>query len=734
MSTSLQIPPARQIGAYAPQPFDQFDERPRDEFSSFWGVLRRRRRTLLALFVSFFVVVMLVTLLAPKTYVTTTKLIAGDVNAAGNYGSTNVNSGLPVLNALMGQANGRSPETYVELMQETPIAQRVISDLGLKTSPSKLLSAIKAKPVTNTSVIELDVSWKDAHTSAAIANDFASVFVNRERELISGQADAALGFLASALPKAEAAQGDAETALAQYEATHPTAYANSQDQQGTNSSTVASIATKIGQLQVDQGQAAATLGEVTSQMGSMSAIQNTGNQVAENPVAVTLKQQLATVNVQLATALKQYTDQHPTVIALKQQQQQLEQQIASLPPTVIQVANTGPNPTYQSLAQQAAQLRAEITSDTAQLASLKSQQTNLMAALPLQSQRLNDLQNKAKLAAEVTTALQQRFNDATVAKASSISDVEITQPADPAQAAIRPDLRINTVLGLVLGIVFAIGGVFAIEFFDNTYKDERDVTHDLPLPVLASIPNLSMTNGKQTALPWLRALTVDSFLQIVTALHYSSDKPLRSLAVASPLPGDGKSTLCLNLAAALGEMTPNVLLIDADLRRPTLHTALGIENTSGLSDVLIGARNVFSEIRATKYAGLDLLPAGPKVPTPLKLLQSEGFEKMIEALLERYQMIIFDTPPVLSVFDCALVSAKVDGTVMVLSAGRTDSRSTKRALKRLTAVGNPNLLGVILNRAPAEAKDYAYYRTSQPTMMLDAAEPTSGEPASGEPT
>jgi len=721
MSTSLQIPPVRQIGPFTPPAYGPYDEHPQDEVGSFWDVLRRRKRTFFTISVAFFVLVALVTFVVPKSYVTTAKLIAGNTGSTPDY-STTVNSGLPVLNALMGQANGRSPETYVELMQETPIATHVIRDLNLKVSPDKLLSSIKAKPVTNTSIIELSVSWKSADTSAAIANDFATVFVNRERELISGQADAALGFLASALPKAQSAQSAAETALAQYEAAHPTAYANSQDQQGQQASSVANIATKIGQLQVDQGQASATLAEVTGQMQSMSPIQGTGNQVAENPVVVTLKQQLATVNVQLATALKQYTDQHPAVVALRQQQQQLQQEIASLPPTVVQVASTGPNPTYQSLEQQSAQLRAQITSDAAQLQSLKSQQSKLMSALPLQSQQLSDLQNKAKLAQEVMLALQQRFNDATVAKASSISDVEITQPADPTQAKKRPDWKVNLPLGLVLGLLLALGGVFVIEYFDNTYKDERDVARELTLPVLASIPSLATTNGHRIALPWLRSLTVDSFLQIITALHYSSDKPLRSLAVASPLPGDGKSTLCLNLAAALGEMTPNVLLIDADLRRPTLHTALGLDNESGLSDVLIGARNVFAEVRATKYAGLDLLPAGPAVPTPLKLLQSETFDKMVEALKERYKMIIFDTPPVVSVFDCALISAKVDGTVLVVSAGTTDSRSTKRAIKRLMSVGNPNLLGVILNRATPNAKDYAYYRASKPTMMIDSGD------------
>jgi len=721
MSRSIQLPPRRALDIHVPNGYGRMDDQQHDDFGSLLGVLQRRWRALVAIFGSFVAVVVLVTLLTPKTYTTTTHLIAGATTM-----NTNSTTNLPVLNALTQNNLGSTPETYVELMQETPIAQRVISDLNLKTSPGTLLSAIRSKPITDTSIIEVAVTWSSAATSANIANDFATVFVNRERELIAGQADAAIGFLSSALPDAENAQHQAEVALAQYENAHPSVYANSQAQ-GSN---VAGIDSKIGQLQVDRGQAQATLAEVASQMQSTRSTMNTGTNVAANPVVGSLQQQLATVNVQLASALKTYTDQYPAVIALREQQRQLEQQIANQPATVVSATNIGPNPVYQSLSQQAATLRSQIASDDAQLKAEKAQLSGLMDQLPLQSQQLADLQQQAKLAGEVYDALEQRYNDATVAKASSLSDVAITQPADASVASVQPNLRTNTMLAVILGLVLAIGGVFAIEFFDNTYKDERDVTRDLPLPVLANVPSLPAIgasgngsgNGKQAELPWLRALTVESFLQIVSALHYSSDKPLHSLAVASPLPGDGKSTLCLNLATALAEFASGVVLVDADLRRPTLHKALGLTNDCGLSDVLVGSTNALDAVQPTKHRGLDFMPAGPMAPVPLKLLQSERFERMLAKLLERYRMVIFDTPPILSVFDCALISAKVDGTVLVLSAGKTDSRSTKRALKRLTQVGNPNVLGVILNRATPDEKYYAYYHQSGPPMMLSGGD------------
>jgi succinoglycan biosynthesis transport protein ExoP len=288
---------------------------------------------------------------------------------------------------------------------------------------------------------------------------------------------------------------------------------------------------------------------------------------------------------------------------------------------------------------------------------------------------------------------------------------------------VRPSLPLNVLLAFGVGLVLAFGGVFAVEYFDNTYKDERDVARDLPLPVLASVPKVPGGDGGRPALAWLRALTIDTFLQLVTALRYSSDKPLRTIALSSPLPADGKSTLCLNLAVALADIGPGVLLVDADLRRPALHLSLGLPNDCGLSDALVGVDDVLSVTRPTKYDGLDFLAAGPPVPRPLKLLQSERFDKALARLRAHYRIVIFDTPPLLTVFDGALIGTKVDGTVLVVAAGKTDSRSTKRALKRMTALGPQNILGIILNQAPASEKTYPHYRRrSQPLLLKGSAE------------
>ncbi len=204
-------------------------------------------------------------------------------------------------------------------------------------------------------------------------------------------------------------------------------------------------------------------------------------------------------------------------------------------------------------------------------------------------------------------------------------------------------------------------------------------------------------------------------MQLVTALRYSSDKPLRTLAITSPHQGDGKTTIAMSTAIAMAEIEPKVVLVDADLRRPKLHEGLGLAAGPGLSDVLVGEAPVSDAIQSTKYDGLYLLSGGTLVPNPVKLIHSPRLDNLITELLKEYRAIVFDTPALLPVYDAAILATKVDGTVLVISANSTDMPSTRKAMQRLSAVQGVNMLGVVLNRA-TPSNGYAAYYLSGTTL------------------
>jgi len=447
-----------------------------------------------------------------------------------------------------------------------------------------------------------------------------------------------------------------------------------------------------------------------------------GSTIAENPVVTQLKQQYAQVSVELEAARKQYTDQHPTVIALQQQKDLLQQEISKTSGTYVASKTVVPDPVYQQLDQQAASLRQQIAGDQSQIETLQRQHQTFgaqVASLPQTARQLADLQRNAQLSEGVYDSLRQHYNDALVAKTMALSNVSFLLAARKEWVKTIPNVILTIVLGLVLGLILAVAGVFIVDFFDNSLKDEDDVRRALPWPVLAQVPQLDAASKRgQAKLPMLRALTIEAYLQLVTSLRFASDKPLRTIAVTSPSQGDGKSTVALSTAIAMAEMRPRVLIVDADLRHPTLHEKLGVDGGPGLSDVLVGESRIEDVITTTRFGGLDFLSAGSQAPNPIKLIQSAHFDELVEALLAKYQTVIFDTPALLPMVDAAALAQKMDGTVMVVAAGKTDQRSARRALQRLSVVEGATVVGVVINRSTPNARDSAYVLQSGSQLPL----------------
>lgn len=699
--------------APSPRPGDQ---QPVHEWLSLGRTILRRRRALFTIFGVFFGSVAVLTFLAPKTYTTSVRLIAG--NSAAEASSANASTDLPILNALRMQSSVQTAETYAVLISQPVIAREVIADLKLPTTPDKVLAATTVKPVTNTSILQIDVAWRNADTSAAIANGVAQAFVNHERDLVTSSASAALDFVNHELPSAQAHLHDTQRALASYQSQHRIADIATQTQ--NTISTIATLDAKIASTQVDVRQNQAQLNESQNQLGREHATTSSGGSVSPNPVFAQLNSQLATTEVQLQTAEQQYTDLHPTVIALKQQVTQLRNRLAQTPPTIVSSENTAANPVYQSLQQQAANARGAIAAENAELGTLRAQRSGLepaLRALPSETNRLAELRSQATAAQDVVDALQKKATDATVSRSSTISDVTIVSPADPTAASVKPNIKTNLIVGFVVGLILGLSGAIFMDFLDNRIKDDDDLA-ELALPILASIPRVE-SRGRY-ALPWVRSLTVEAFLQLVTSLRYASDKPIRTLALTSPLQGDGKSSIAMNIAITLAEIHPRILIIDADLRRPSLHTKFSLRNECGLSDVIVGNATLTEAVRQTRHAGLDILTSGMRTPSPLRLLESERYEILLEQALEHYRMIIIDSPALGPVVDGAVLCKKADGAVLVVSHGMTDKRSTKAALARLSSVGVKDLLGIIVNRAEPKRSDYddTYLGTQETTIAL----------------
>lgn len=201
----------------------------------------------------------------------------------------------------------------------------------------------------------------------------------------------------------------------------------------------------------------------------------------------------------------------------------------------------------------------------------------------------------------------------------------------------------------------------------------------------------------------------EQYRTIRTNIQFSAvDQDIRSIIVTSSGPGEGKSTTAGNMAVVFAQQGKKVLLIDADLRKPTVHYTFNLLNNSGLTAVLTKRMELIDAVIQTDEQNLFVLPSGPVPPNPSELLASKSMDGLVNQCLEQFDMIIMDTPPILSVTDAQILANKCDGTILVVSSGKTETDKAIKAKELLDSV-NANILGVVLNNKKMEKNDQYYY-------------------------
>jgi capsular exopolysaccharide synthesis family protein len=352
-----------------------------------------------------------------------------------------------------------------------------------------------------------------------------------------------------------------------------------------------------------------------------------------------------------------------------------------------------------------------------------------LTLLPKQTLQYARLERELKLNESLYLTMKQKYEESRITEAGQRGKVRILDPALVAEK-VKPNKKMNLLLGIVLGFGLGVGYAFAREFLDNTVKAVEHLERK-GLTVLGIVPDMHHANGKQTEKlikkPSLggtdfrrRLITYEdpkspvseSYRSLRTNISYASaDKKIKSLIVSSPQPGEGKSTTTANLAIAFAQLRKKTLLIDADLRKPVQHNVFDQERGPGLSEYLVGEVKDFeSLICTTKIENLYMVPAGGLPPNPSELLGSDRMSKLVDQLEQEWDMILFDSPPIVAVTDASMISAEIDALVMVVKAGQTDRSAVDRALDTITNVKAP-LIGVILNGATPEtlAGKYSYY-------------------------
>jgi capsular exopolysaccharide synthesis family protein len=320
------------------------------------------------------------------------------------------------------------------------------------------------------------------------------------------------------------------------------------------------------------------------------------------------------------------------------------------------------------------------------------------------------LQRQAETNRQVYQSLLQQQKELRVVSNSRTNNVHVLDRAEAPGAPFSPNARRDWFTALMAGLLVALGLAFGIEYLDDTVKTPDDVTDRLRLPLLGLVPSV---RGKRVPL-LSEAVPHDfgeAFRSLRTSLVFTSgSEGPRVVAVTSSQPLEGKTTTACNLGMVLALGGSRVLLVDADLRRPGLHTVIGAQNEIGLSHLLVGQARVREAVQKTSEPNLFVISAGRIPPNPSELLSSERMSALLSNLRTGpFDWVIIDTPPVLAVTDAVIVARAVSGVVFVIGSEMTRRVHAERAIETLSG-GKPASIGAVLNRVDFDRNRYYYSR------------------------
>jgi polysaccharide biosynthesis transport protein len=324
--------------------------------------------------------------------------------------------------------------------------------------------------------------------------------------------------------------------------------------------------------------------------------------------------------------------------------------------------------------------------------------------------------------------LQDSIRELELLAALQTGNAEVVQRAQPPTAPSSPKPVRSVAIGLVLGILLAIALTLIREQIDRRLREPSDVTDLLNVPVLAAIPEDRSSMRHATGEASLRRLDTEAFMMLRTNLRYFNvDEEVNSILVMSASPGEGKTSISWNLARAEARSGKRVLYIEADLRRPTVASHLGITADGGLSLILAGVMDPGDTLATVN--GVDVISAGPLPPNPAELIESQRMRKLIQWGEQHYDRVIIDTPPAAVVADAIPMVPMVSGVVIVVRLGHSQRDAVEHLRTQLANVNAP-VLGVVLNGGVGRRNDYAYAR--RPLFLPEAHEGADERSEDGE--
>lgn len=568
----------------------------------------------------------------------------------------------------------------------------------------RLMEATDARRVGLTFVVNISATSRNPRLARDIANAFADQYLLSQLEAKFTATERANEWLAGRVESLREDVRAKERAVANYRAQEGLL-----DAEGSSltEQQISDLNSQLVLQRAELAEAQARLDNVRQQIDRGVSPESIG-EVLRSDVIRDLRAQYSAAISRRSELASRYGERHPELVTVNREiadiETQLEQEVARIVMNLENEVNVARN-RVGSLSASLGQLRSELVENNSALV------------------RLRELERDAEASRALFESFLGRFRQTDEASTLTDADARIVATASVPVSPSAPNVMLNLALGVVLAGLAGIGAIFLLEMMDNALRTEADVERDLHQPHIASIPRLkagplSRFTGRNAPNPARFVVDkplssfAEAFRTIRSAIRMAGiDTPLKTVAITSALPGEGKTTTTLGLGRVSAMAQSRVVAVDCDLRRRLLSAVAAPDCTSGLVQVLSGDVSLDDALVGDADTTLDILPLVETSFTPRDLFESEAFAQLLEELKKRYDLVLLDTAPILAVTDTRTIARMADGVVYAALWGKSSTGVARTALHALQSV-RANILGVVLNNVDMDAQRHYGYATS----------------------
>ncbi len=597
--------------------------------------------------------------------------------------------------------------TQVGLLGSRALAQRVVDAKRLANNPayaSQSLSAAERRDeatelvrsqmeieiVRDSRLVNLNVTSTDPVMAAGLADSFAEQFIasNLDREFDA--TSYARQFLEDRINSTRVKLENSERDLVNYATREGIVELGSNGDKGSNPSLEAS--TLVG---LNDALAKARTDRIAAeQRYRRSTGGNSTTEAVNNPVLQDLTRKRAEAQAEYQEKMTVFLPGLPAAVALKERINALDREIANTRSSVGSAMRLD----YDAAVAREGELQQRMDSMKSKVLDLRSR-----------SIQYTILQREVDTNRSLYDALLQKYKEVGVSGGVGSNKVSIVDHARVPQAPFSPRVPVNITIGFLAGLLLGLGGAFLIEFIDDTIKMPDDVRSKLHMTLLGVMPKTDEGRSFTEEVADPKSDMIEAAHSLRTALQFATGHGMpRSLLVTSSRPGEGKSSVTLAVATSLARLGKKVLIVDADMRKPTFYLGTGSrKDTPGLSNILSGEMPLANVSHHSSVEHLSLVTAGPSVPNPAALLSEGGFAGMLAAALSQFDHVIVDGPPIMGLADAPIMGAATEGTIMVVEASSVQRSVIYSSVARLQSA-QTHLLGVVLNKFESRKNGYGY--------------------------